>query len=209
VQGRIIQTLTAMGRHDEAAERAADLVVQSQVREPSLSLLRDSLRDAGGDAAVSDLLGRLYQQHPKIRQLLFAQLDLLHTLGQTAEAEKALSNAAAAHPDDLELSARQFHALEARGDRAGAASLLIKVTARRPEWAPEAIDLFDELLRPTSTGRLTLAELRSLTLDASEEPARLDRPVCGDLAPRRDRPGGDRTSGGNRTSICTGVQGAA
>jgi tetratricopeptide (TPR) repeat protein len=173
VQGRIIQTLTAMGRHDEAAERAADLVVQSQVREPSLSLLRDSLRDAGGDAAVSDLLGRLYQQHPKIRQLLFAQLDLLHTLGQTAEAEKALSNAAAAHPDDLELSARQFHALEARGDRAGAASLLIKVTARRPEWAPEAIDLFDELLRPTSTGRLTLAELRSLTLDASEEPARL------------------------------------
>ena len=32
VQGRIIQTLTAMGRHEEATDRAADMVVQSGAR---------------------------------------------------------------------------------------------------------------------------------------------------------------------------------
>jgi tetratricopeptide (TPR) repeat protein len=173
VQGRIIQTLIAMGRHDEAADRAAGLVVQSQVREPSLSLLRESLRDAGGDLAVSDELGRLYQQHPRIRQLLFARLDLLHELGRGEAAGQVLADAAAAHPDDQELSARQFHALADRGDRAGAAALIIRITARHPEWTAESLDLFDELLRPSSTGRLMLADLRGLKLDPSEEAAQL------------------------------------
>ncbi len=172
-QGRAIETLAALGRHDDAAERAADLVVKSQAREPSLSLLRDSLRNAGGDLAVCDLLGRLYQQHPKIRQLLFARLDLLHAMGKSDDAARALADATAAHPDDLELSAHQFHALADRGDRAGAARLLIGDTARHPEWTAEAVQLFEELLQPTSTGRLKLEDLRGLKLDRSEEPARL------------------------------------
>ena len=173
VQGRMIDTLAAMGRHDEAADRAANLVVRSQAREPSLSLLRNALHDAGGDLAVCDELGRLYQQHPNIRQLLFARLDLLRGLGKSQEAEQALADASKAHPDDLELSSHQFHALTARGDRAGAARLIITVSARHPEWTAEAIDLFDELIRPTSSGRLQLDDLLSLKLDASEQPARL------------------------------------
>lgn len=173
VQGRVIQTLAAMGRHDEAAEHAGALVVKLQAREPSLSLLRDSLHNAGGDSAVCELLGRLYQQHSNIRQLLFARLDLLYALGRPDDAARALADATAAHPDDLELSARQFHALTARGDRAGAARLLIRDTARHPEWTAEASQLFEELVRPTSSGRLRLEDLRSLQLDASEQPARL------------------------------------
>jgi len=173
LQGRIIQVLAAMGRHDEAAQHAADLMVQAQGRDPSLQLLRTAMRDAGGDLAVSDILGRLYQQHPNIPELLFDRIDLLRSLNRGEEADRALADAAAVHADDLDLAAHEFHALAGRGDRPGAARFIIQITARHPEWTPEAAQLFDEILRPTSTGRLRLEDLRGLKLDPSEEPARL------------------------------------
>jgi predicted Zn-dependent protease len=172
VQGRIIETLAAMGRHGQAVEHATDMVVRSNAREPSISLLRDAFRGYGGDIAASDMLGRLYADHPKVRQILFARLDLLHSLGRGAEGEKALADAAALHPDDLELASRQFHALLSRGDRANAAQLLIAGTAQHPEWTAEAVSLFDELVRPTTSGRLQLADLQGLKLNPSQEPAR-------------------------------------
>jgi tetratricopeptide (TPR) repeat protein len=173
LQGRMIEVLAAMGRHDEAAQRASDLMVQLQGRDPSLQLLRTAMRDAGGDLAVSEVLGRLYQQHPNIPQLLFDRVDLLHSLNRGEEADRALADAAAVHGDDLELAAHRFHALAGRGDRTEAARFIIQITARHPEWTPEATQLFDEILRPTSAGRLRLEDLRGLKLDASMEPARL------------------------------------
>jgi predicted Zn-dependent protease len=173
VQGRIIQTLAAMGRHRQAVDHAGALVVKLGAREPSISLLKDAFRGDGGDEAAGEKLGELYSQHPKVRQLLFARLDLLHSMGRGAEAEKALADAAALHPDDPELWSRQFQSLYARGDRPGAAELLIRGTAQHPEWTAEAGSLFAELVRPTTHGRLQLADLRNLKLQSSEEPARL------------------------------------
>ena len=88
LQGHIIEVLAAMGQHDEAAQKAADLAVQTQGRDPSLALLRAALRDAGDDLAVSDLLGKLYQQHPNIRQLLFDRIEVLRSLGYRKVAEE-------------------------------------------------------------------------------------------------------------------------
>lgn len=173
VQERIVAVLSAMGRSQDASRRAAELIVHTEARPSSIALLRESLRNDGGDEAASNVLAQLYQQHPSMRQLLLARLDLLRTMGRSDEAQRTLTEAAAAHPDDQELATRQFQAVVARGDRLAAAADLIQITTRHPDWTPEFEPLFDQLLAPTTRGRIKIQDLRSLSAAGSAEPVKL------------------------------------
>ena len=98
IRQRIVQVLAAMGRRQDAIQLASELVVQHQARDPSVTILREAVRNTGGDVATAEQLGKLYAAHPGTRALLFAQIRLLRSIGRPRDAETALRTAVVCAP---------------------------------------------------------------------------------------------------------------
>ena len=64
VQARIVRTLLALGRTQEAATRAAQAVSRSRASGDSVVLLREVYRAVGRDGDAAAELGRLHAQRP-------------------------------------------------------------------------------------------------------------------------------------------------
>ena len=171
LQGRVVRVLAGLGRHDEAAARAAEAVVRSRAHPDALAMLREVYRTAGREDQAVDGLMRLHEQRPRDSAVLFALADLLRDEGRGAEAERLLARAWDRSPDNIELLRRRF-ALRAAADVPGAARLLVEALARRPELAVQTAGLWDELLAPSRPDRLRLADLRALQVGPGEEAAK-------------------------------------
>ena len=172
-RSRVVNTLLAMGRNDEALKGATDLVAQFRASPESLALLRDAYKRAGRQQALVDELRRLRQQRPQDRVVLFALSDALDVVGSASEAEQLLADAAEQRGGDAEIIARLVDLQVNRGQLEAAARLLVEAAARRPITTSELLPLWTRLSSPGRTDALRIDELRRLRVGASAEPARL------------------------------------
>lgn len=149
LQTRVVRSLSALGRHGEAVERAADLVVQAHGSNDAVALLREVARAGGDESAADAALRRLHDQRPGDRDVLFALVGLLAERGRGDEADRLLARAAdrSDADSDADLVRRRFDLRLNANDLAGAARFLIDTLARQPDTAPELDALWPELVR--------------------------------------------------------------
>ena len=172
-RSRVVNTLLAMGRTDEALAGATELVAQFRASPESLALLRDAYKRAGRQQALVDELRRLRQQRPQDRVVLFALSDALDAAGRASEAEQLLTDAAEQREGDAEIIARLVHLYVNRGRLEPAARMLIETSARRPNTTSELLPLWNRLTTPGRKDALRVDDLRQLRVEPGAEPARL------------------------------------
>jgi tetratricopeptide (TPR) repeat protein len=172
-RARVVNTLLAMGRTDEALTSATELVAQFRASPESLALLREAYRRAGRQQALVDELRRLRRQRPQDRVVLFALSDALDAVGRTAEAEQLLTDAAEQRDGDAEIIARLVDLYVYRGQLQSAARMLVEASARRPTTTSELLPLWNRLTSPGRRDALRVDDLRRLRVGPVAEPARL------------------------------------
>ena len=159
---RVVRSLVALRRFDDAAARAAAILAASGGDAASVDPLRDVARAAGEDSPVA-LLERLRRRRPDDRNLLLAHADVLRLDGRPADAWAALSEAATRLPADADLLDRLYRtAWDMDPTGAGAARFIVERSAGRPEVVHVLERFVTDLIRPTRTPRLGLRFLMNL-----------------------------------------------
>ena len=175
-QSRVVRSLGALGRHEQATALALDLVARLRAGAEAVALLREAHRAAGDEpgAAAAAALRRLHDQRPGDRDMLSALVDLLAAAGRADEADELLARAAERGDGgaDAELLRRRFDLRAGAGDVEGAARFLIETVARRPDLAAELDPVWGELLRPAREATLRLPALQSLPVPPALEAAK-------------------------------------
>lgn len=169
---RVVRTLIAANRRDAAAARAADVVRTFRASSDSLELLRETYRNAGGDAAVAKRLRTLHQQSPHDRAILYSLVNVLNATDQRGEAEKLLLAAIERDRYGIDDVRRLFNSYSSRGDVDAATLLLINALAARPDSLRELLPLWSELLLPSRGNQLRLARLEALRVPRESEAAK-------------------------------------
>ncbi|HEY1629369.1 MAG TPA: tetratricopeptide repeat protein [Tepidisphaeraceae bacterium] len=146
-QSRVVQTLIKLHRHPDAIAAATELVRRFHASPESIDLLREVYRDTGSEGGFTDGLRKLNRDHPDDRAILFALADTLASAGHAAEAEDLLWRRIESHGNDVESVQRLFALYADHDDVAGAAQLIIRITAAHPDQASELDPLFTDLLR--------------------------------------------------------------
>jgi predicted Zn-dependent protease len=172
-RSRVVNTLLALGRTDEALKGATDLVAQFRASPESLALLRDAYKRAGRQQALVDELRRLRQQRPQDRVVLFALADALDAVGRASEAEQLLADAAEQRGGDAEILARLVDLYVNRRQLEAAARTLVETSARRPNTTSDLLPLWNRLASPGRKDSLRIDDLRRLRVESGAEPARL------------------------------------
>src|SRR5688572_11172484 len=142
---RVVRTLLAMGRTDEALKSSVELVAQFRASPESLALMRDVHRAAGRERSLVDELNRLRARRPQDRVVLFALSDALESSRRPTEAEELLASAARERDGDAGIVARLAALYAARGQRDRAARALVEAAARRPNAAGEYLPAWSDL----------------------------------------------------------------
>jgi tetratricopeptide (TPR) repeat protein len=173
LRARECRCLLAAGKNDAAARAAEASVVHFKANQESIDLLREVYRARGREGDSAEALARLRREHPTERALMYAQADLLRALGRADEADRVLAAAEAKYPNDITLLGRRFQIRRARGDLQGAAQLLIDASANSPQMCELIAPMWDEVIRPSSAGRLRLTAIRALPIAPTAQAARL------------------------------------
>jgi tetratricopeptide (TPR) repeat protein len=169
---RIVRTLTAAGRRDAAATRAAAVVRTYHASNDSIDLLREVYKDHGGDAAVAMRLRALHERSPEDRPLLYALVNVLIDTGQRDDAEKLLLAAVQRNKYSADDVRRLFSSYANGDDVDAAALLLINALSARPDSFRELLPLWDELIRPSRRNPVRVARLQKLQVPAELEAAK-------------------------------------
>lgn len=168
-QARVVRTLAAAQRFDDAAVRAADVIKRFRASAESLKLLHDVYRAAGREAHVADALRAVHADRPEDRSVLYALADVLIAEGKPQKALEVLEEALAQLPDDAELLGRLITlGQEIAPDPQGAARRLIVWSAKHPEAVYRLAPLWAKLVRPTAPEGLRWTALRSIQLPDEE-----------------------------------------
>ena len=120
-QAHVVRILLELGRADDAAALAAQLVRQFQASPESMDLLRQVYQRVGSQAGVIRQLAKLHADQPEDRAILFTLADTLKNEGRETEAEKLLSDSAEQDNYQPDLVQRLFQMHEERADTDGAA----------------------------------------------------------------------------------------
>ena len=169
---RLVRSLLAAGRFDEARNGVADLVYLSHAAPPTLSLLREVYRD-GDPNGPAHVLTQLHEAHPSDRPIFYALLDELKRIGRTDESERLLIEATRQGSADPDFIRRLFALYQSRNDIESSMRLLVQSLAARPDSLRDLAGLWDELLAPASHSHLRLATLQALQVPPDQQAARL------------------------------------
>jgi tetratricopeptide (TPR) repeat protein len=169
----VVTALTKMGRSQQAMDRALQLVSQFRGSPPSLKLLNQTYKAAGKSDQVASDLQRLSQSHPDDRGLMLALAQTFQDHGDTARAEAMLLSARQSQPNDPTLLQRLFDLYNASHQVARAAGLLIDYSAAHPRRQDQLASMWQELLRPDRSDRLSLADLDKVDVPNTAQGAKL------------------------------------
>ncbi len=173
INAQSVRVLLKLGRTDEATARALQLVRRFGGSAQSLELLNQTYTAAGKSDQVAADLQKLSRAHPDDRGLMLALAGALGDHGQKAQAEKMLQEALKANPKDLTILQRLFELYNVSGDVASAARVLIEYSAAQPRRQEELGPMWQQLLRPDRSPRLTLAVMEKIQVDPPARAARL------------------------------------
>ncbi len=169
---KVVRTLLAANRPGAAAARAADVVRAFRASHDSIALLRETYRNAGGDAAVAARLMALHRQSPDDRAILYSLVNVLAAVDRRADAERLLQGAVERDRYGIEDVRRLFNSYASREDVDAAALLLTNALAARPDSLRELLPLWSELLLPSRGYQLRLARLQALRVPPTSEAAK-------------------------------------
>jgi tetratricopeptide (TPR) repeat protein len=171
-QAHLARALLASGQRDEAMRLATELVSRFKASPDSLTLLKQTYRKSGGDAAVARELERIYRERPTDRTLLYALVDVLAGGGKTEQAQKLLTEAARGARYETELVRRLFKLYDGANDINGAARLLVEALAAGPDNTRDLAPLLSQLLRPWRKDHLTVTRLQALDVPPNADAAK-------------------------------------
>lgn len=172
-QARLVRAQIAAGQVDAAIKRSTELITRFRANPLSIELLRESYRAAGDDRKAIAVLQDMHRSLPADRNLLLALADALVADGRSAEAEKLIAEAAARVSPNVDLLRKLVRIHSDRNETTAAAKLLIEASANNPESAMETAHLWQPLIRQWRVNALRPEDLRSLSVSAAAEPARL------------------------------------
>jgi len=172
LQADVVETLSKLGRDDEAAQRAADLADRFHGSAQSIALLEEVCLAGGYDQGVGRLK-RLQRQQPENREILVALADVWDAHGRADSARRLLENAAAQNPQDDQILRKLCDFYAAHDDPIAGPKLLIVQLAARPDslWRIEPI--FDALSRPMRKDALRPALLEKIDVPSNAQAAKL------------------------------------
>jgi tetratricopeptide (TPR) repeat protein len=172
LQVKMVLMLIRMEKPEEAVGLAADVVARFQANSESLALLHDTCEIVGPPREL-EVLQNLHNKNPSDHGILFALSDALVAQGKADDAEKLLTQAAAANPDDEQIIHKLYDFYVVRNDIPSAARLLITHLAVRPDSLTDMNLLFMDLIRPTRKNSLRLEQLQKLDVPPEAEAAKL------------------------------------
>lgn len=167
-----VHLLLTAGHPDQALAAAEAAAVRFRADSDSLALLDEASRAAGFNDGAAGALARLHKARPGDHGILYALADLLHNENHDVDAQRLLSDAAAADPGDFEVLRRRVAIALHGNDRISAARLLVHASAAAPDISSRTATLWNVLDRPTSHGRLRWADLKTLEVPKADEQAR-------------------------------------
>ena len=170
VHAQLVRDTAATGRRQQAQNDATDLVLKFQASPASLELLREM---TGSPQAAIGRLSELHRRDPQDRPVVYALIEMESANNQIAESQALLDSASRQWPDDLHLLRTQVQRQRGAGQFASAAKLLIEALSRRPDNFLEIATIFEPLSRPSEQGRLSLAELRAMSISKEAAAAKL------------------------------------
>ncbi len=172
LEAAAVRALAQRGEVDEAARRAASLVVSRGADAPSLDLIAD-LHEAAEDKEV--VIGAMRARHrsdPGNRAAVFGLSELLRRSGRNDQAMSLLQEAFTRDPGDLEVGRRTVAGYLQQNQTTEAARVLIEALAASPDNLRELWPLWDDLIRPSQPNRLRLKDLQNLSVSPRAEAAK-------------------------------------
>jgi tetratricopeptide (TPR) repeat protein len=166
-QAQLVRGLLRAGKQKEAMQRATQVVRLFRASPDSLSLLKDTFSNAGGENALAAELRRMQAQNPADHALLYALVDVLTSQGNGAEATKLLTDAARDARYETDLVRRLFKIYNDSDQVDDAARLLIEALAADPENTRDITPMWQALLRPWRKHHLTIMSLQALSVPPS------------------------------------------
>lgn len=180
-QARVARVQAMLGRRGDRAagraaiDRAADLVVRERASPASLDVVRDVCQRLGLADGVVATLRRVVDRHPADVTVRFALADLLQAQGRDGEARDLIEQGWRRTPGDVRLTVALAEAERRQGTPpAEVAAQVVCASARNPDAAANLAAVWDRLIRPGATGRLTPVDVAALHVGSVlDEPARL------------------------------------
>lgn len=172
ILSRIFRILVAMGRENEAKQRAADIVVKLHASPESLEVFRDLYRQLGRESAVADELTRLLRNSNGSKPILFALVEFLRADKHDDQAAKLLEEFWASTNADPEIVRRLFDLYSDHKQSDQAAKLLVESLGRRPGLLRDTEPMWDRLLRSGAL-RLHLSTLQDMKVSPQAQAAKM------------------------------------
>ncbi len=172
LQAKVVRTLAAAGKRDEAGQRAAEIVTKFRADAQSLALMREVYKSMGKESAVIDELKRLRADRPDDRALLFTEADVMKSMGRDQEAKEVLADAWKKNPADIEVLRRLYSLYDQKDDTTGGARVIVQALAVDPDILREIMPMWADLIRSSRRNRLTIATLQRMEVPSDAEAAR-------------------------------------